>query len=122
MIGHYSFMAGVAIAVLFGLLNQFISAQLASWLTLVLVLLGIVAGFLNITRKEREPFLIASIALGTGAIATYALDPLDILGVGIGNVSIGALFVGIVNNIAIFVAPAAIIVAIKTIWDLGSSR
>ncbi|MBS3060296.1 MAG: hypothetical protein J4432_02200 [DPANN group archaeon] len=121
-VGHYSFVAGIAIAVTAGIINQFLGAGQVSLVTLALVLLGVIVGFLNIQTKEREPFLIAAIALGTGSIATYALDPLNLISIGIGSIGIGALFIGMVGNISIFVAPAAIIVAIKTIWDLGSTR
>jgi hypothetical protein len=63
-LGSWAFILGVAIALLFGAFGGIIVA-FAPWVTLVLVVLGLIVGFLNITAKEVNDFLIAAIALAS---------------------------------------------------------
>ena len=78
----------------------------------MLVILGLLVGFLNITEKETTPFLVAAIALlATGS----ATDSLKI----IPPKALGIFLASAVNNIAAFVAPGAILVAVKAIWALA---
>lgn len=103
-IGHWSFILGVIIAILAGLLG----AAYAETVAMLLVVLGIIIGFLNISEKEVYNFLIAAIALLlTGAAG---LETLPVIGTFIGP---------ILTNIATFVAPAAVIVALKAVYELG---
>ncbi len=111
-IGELAFILGVVIAVIGGLAYNYM-AEFAGWIPLVLVILGIIVGLLNIKDKETTPFLIASIALlATGAISTFktineVVPPL------------GTILANIFGNIAVFVAPAAVIVAIVAIKKLA---
>ena len=107
-IGEWAFIIGIALAVLLG----FVPAKYTGMAILVLVVLGLLVGFLNITEKETTPFLVAAIALlATGSAAdSLKVIPPDVLG--------SFLYSG-VNNIAAFVAPAAILVAVKAIWALA---
>lgn len=109
-IGHWSFLLGVALAVVFGF---FKAGSYAGILTLVLVILGLVVGFLNITEKETTPFLVAAIALMTTSAAGELIH-IDTL---VSN--FGTWLQAIVVNIAIFVTPAAIVVALKAIHSLA---
>ena len=112
-IGEYAYIVSVVIAVLAGLAAGFMSVPPA--ITLLLVVLGVIVGFLNISEKETTPFLIASVALivaGTaGFVAINGLLP-----------PLGTIIGSIVRNIAVFVAPAAIIVAVKAIAALASAK
>lgn len=107
-IGSWAFIAGLIIAVIAGLAK---SDQLGSLVALVLVLIGIIVGFLNVTEKEATPFLVAAIALlATGSAASMgAITLLDL----------GARLTAALDAIAVFVAPAAIIVAVKQIYGLA---
>ncbi|MEM4248433.1 MAG: hypothetical protein QXH80_04120 [Candidatus Nanoarchaeia archaeon] len=103
-IGHYSFIAGILIAIIVGLVPQ-LRGDVAIW---IMVVLGIVVGLLNITAKETVGFLVASVALVIGASASA--------------LSLAVIWVGlttILGNIIIFVAPAAIVVAIRTVIALA---
>jgi len=105
-IGEWIFLLGVIIAILAGLLSPG-SETVAT----ILVILGLVVGFLNITEKESTNFLIAAIALIlTGTVS------LSVLG------SIGAMIKEIVIYISIFVMPAALIVALKLVYQLASKK
>lgn len=103
-LGHWSFIIGVLLAIVAGLLG----AAYADTIAMVLVVLGVIVGFLNISEKEVSSFLIAAIALLlTGAAG---LETLPAVGLYLGP---------ILTNIATFVAPAVVIVALKAVYELG---
>ena len=103
--GQWAFVVGILLAVLIG----FVPSDMQGMATLVLVVLGLVVGFLNISEKETTPFLVAGIALlATG----NAADKLTV----IPPAALGTFLAGSVKNIAAFVAPAAVLVAVKAIW------
>lgn len=104
-LGSWAFIAGLILALLFG----FISG--ASWTVPVLVVLGLFVGFLNISERESTPFLVATIALLAAGTANLSSIP-----------SLGYYLEGILANVAVFVAPAAIVVAIKSIYEMASSN
>jgi hypothetical protein len=113
-IGGWAFILGVAISVLVGFaVAPITQAQsvVAGYLTLVLVVLGLLVGFLNIGRKESTEFLIASIAVILLSSAKPNLDVIYIIGPYLANM---------VVNVAAFVAPAALVVGLKAIYNLAS--
>jgi hypothetical protein len=113
-IGGWAFILGVAISVLVGFaVAPITQAQsvIAGYLTLVLVVLGLLVGFLNIGRKESTEFLIASIAVILLSSARPNLDVIYIVGPYLSNM---------VVNVAAFVAPAALVVGLKAIYLLAS--
>lgn len=111
-IGEWAFFACVIIAVLGGL---FIPNN--GFMTLVLVVLGIIVGIINITEKETTPYLIATIALiAAGTAGFEVLDNIT------GTLALGTRVDNMLNYIAIFVAPAAVIVALKAIWGMAKSK
>jgi hypothetical protein len=102
--GHWAFLVGVALCVIAGFVPQLQTYKI----TWVIVFLGLIVGLLNITAKETQEFLIAAVALIIAADVAG-----DIIALG----SIAPIF----GNIITFVFPAALIVALKTIWELASS-
>ena len=108
--GEYAFLVGVVIAVLAGIASGSVAAY-AGEITAVLVLLGVIVGLLNITEKETTPFLVAAIALVVAGTAGFSPIP-----------AVGTIIDSIVGMIALFVAPAAIIVALKAVYSLASGR
>ena len=107
-LGEWSFIIGVVLAIMFG----FIPEQWEGMVTLLLVILGLIVGFLNISEKESTPFLVAAAALMITAIAgaTLGLIPPQVLGNFLQNA---------VEKIGVFVAPAAVVVALKSIHSLA---
>jgi hypothetical protein len=103
-IGFWAFIIGFVLAVIAGLLWP----QNAT-IILILVLLGVIIGFLNITSKEFMLFLLAVIAL---VVVGNVFTPLTIL-------NLGEKLGHILSYIAILVSPAAIIAAIKALWAVG---
>jgi len=110
--GEWAFFACVIIAVLGGL---FIPNN--GFMMLVLVILGIIVGIINITEKETTPYLIATIALiAAGTAGFEVLDNVT------GGLALGTRIDNTLNYISIFVAPAAVIVALKAIWGMAKSK
>jgi len=104
MVGFWAFIVGLVIAFVAGIVfpqNPFI--------IVVLVILGLIIGFLNITAKEIMLFLVATIAL---IVVGNVFAPLTTLG-------IGALLGSILSYVATLMAPAAIVAAVKALWAVG---
>ncbi len=98
-IGRYLFLAGIIIAVIVGLAGDFGIPNIG----LILVVLGAVVGFLNVSGAEARTFLIAGIAF----LATAgALNGLPHLGESIAKIS---------ANLSAFASPAVLIVALKSL-------
>jgi hypothetical protein len=106
-IGHYSFLAGVLIAILAGFVPQ-LQGIYAIWL---MAGLGVIVGLLNITSKEVTVFLVAT----TSLIIASSASALSLALIWEGITSILA-------NIIYFVAPAAIIVSLKAIYALAEKK
>ncbi len=104
-IGLYVFLLGALIAILTALVPGLLET---GTLTTLLVVLGLAVGFLNIRQKEVVPFLVAALALGLGAQAKFSAIPM-----------VGGYIDAIIANIITFIAPAAVIVGLKAIYDLG---
>lgn len=116
-IGGYAFLLGAIIAILAGLAAG-AGVQMATygaWITLVLVILGLIVGFLNIGDKETTPFLIAAIALIV--LGSARLGSIDVA-----IAPIGSVLQSMVTMIAVFVAPAALIVSLKAVWNFASGK
>jgi uncharacterized membrane protein len=103
-IGKWAFLAGLVIVVLASFLTAY-----GTVVALILFLLGLVVGFLNISEKDSNKFLVANITLLTGGIAS--MSALSMLGV------LSTYLVRILANFVAFVSAAALVVAIKAIFE-----
>lgn len=113
-IGYWAFLIGILIALVAGIVAaaNALEPQSAGIVAIILVILGIVVGFLNIIDKDLTTFLIAVIALGVAGASAGGLALIPYIGLTLAS---------IVTYVAAFVAPAAVIVAIKAIWDLATT-
>ncbi|MBN2517924.1 MAG: hypothetical protein JXB14_03695 [Candidatus Altiarchaeota archaeon] len=116
-IGGWAFIIGFLIALVAGLIAGLnaagvtqIDIAITGGMTGFLVLLGIVIGLVNVTTREAISFLVATIAIMAGSAGFGALSA-----IGLGAVA--AFLTGLVSMLAVFVAPAAIIVALKVIYS-----
>lgn len=100
-LGGWAFIIGLVIAILAGLIN-------IAWAPVILVILGLVVGFLNIGDKEVNSFLIASIALLVAGAAGLNTLP-----------AVGTFLESMLTNLVAFVGPAAVIVAIKAVYNIA---
>jgi len=112
-LGNYSFIAGVIIAIVLGLATAQLGTA-AAWLWSLLVVLGLIVGFMNVSGKGTRDFLWVTVALvlvsyaGKDQIANWA------------NVHfVGAYLSGVLGNILAFVIPASVVVALKEVWVLA---
>jgi len=85
-----------------------------AWLWSLLVVLGLVVGFLNVSGKETKEFLWVTIGLvvvafaGSAQISSWS------------NVQfIGPYLKGIFDSLLAFVVPASVVVALKEVWELA---
>ena len=110
-VGYWVFLVGIFVAIIAGLLTTTIDPTVI-W---VLALLGLMVGFMNVTLKDGVPFLIAALVLLVAAgQLSFSLTLIPTIGEYIGTV-IGS----ILQYVIIFVSPAAIIVALKVIYNFG---
>lgn len=107
-LGAIAFLAGMLLAIIAGGVYRDNGT-----IVLVLVILGIIVGLFNITSREMIPFLVAAIALVVvGTVGAFsALD--DIVD------GLGRALNRMVDYIAVFMTPAAIITAIRVVWSLA---
>jgi hypothetical protein len=130
-IAQYAFMAFVAIAVIAGLAVGYMAFDEKSWtatasvadanayVTLIMLILGVIVGLVSITTKEVRPFLIAAIALIVTGVSVDVWSPF---------LAIEALELlyywatGILNYIVAFAAPAAVLISIRSIWALAREK
>lgn len=109
--GSWAFIIGVVIAIIAGLLGTGIFGGFSMYLPLVFVILGIVIGLLNISDKEITTFLVAVIALLAAGGVNWTVIPF-----------VGGFLEGVFAYIASLMAPAAVIVGIKAVWNLASNH
>ena len=119
-IARWAYIAFVAIAVIMGLAVGYMAynadpgfADINGWITLTMLILGIIVGIASITAKEVTPFLIATIAL---IVATSA----NVWGP-LGNIHELLYYWAtyILSYIVAFAAPAAVIIAIKSVLAMA---
>jgi len=115
-IGHYSFIGGVIVAVVLGLVPATALGGATPWLASLLVVLGLIVGFLNVTGKETKEFMLVATVL---IIAAFAGGASETLG---GVQYIGQYLQGIFSSMLAFIVPATVVVGLKDIWNLGQNQ
>lgn len=115
-LGKWAFIVGAVIAIITGIgagLGQ--SWGNDAWLMVILIVAGLIVGFVNITAKEVQGFLIAAIAMLVANTAN-----LGILIPGIDQ--LGAILAGIIAKLLVVVAPAALIVAVRAVYGFAAEE
>jgi len=119
-VASWLFLIGVLIAIIVGFVyGANLWTDTTGYVNIILAVLGFVVGILsffavgNITKERVPTFLIAALMLvGIGATSGY-FNNLDY---------IGPYFHNIAMMIAVFIAPAAGLLAIRAIWDAGKTE
>ena len=101
MLGRWAFLIGVVLSVVFGLFTGW------SWLPVLLVVLGLIVGFLNIEGREVNQFLMAGTVLVLmGYMGGQTLTNISYLA-------------NIFNNLLTLFVPATVVVAVKSVFLLA---
>ncbi len=105
--GHYAFIVGMILAVALALIPEMPDQPTA----VILVVLGLIVGLLNITHRETQEFLVSALVLMVFASVTaLTLGRID------------TRLITMWSNVLLFVAFAAVVVALKTIIVLAEER
>ncbi len=103
MIGRWAFLIGVVLAVILGVVSPTISGV---WVS-VLVVLGLIIGFLNIADSEVKPFLMSgAVLIIAAALGQSVVESVPILS-------------SIMNALLLIFVPSTVIVAIKNVFSLA---
>jgi hypothetical protein len=122
-IAQYAFMLFVLLAILMGLVVGYMAynndanyAMTKAYVTLIMLLLGILIGIVSITGKEVMPFIIATIALVV-ASSVNVWQPLETI-----HPLLSDWATAILDFIVAFAAPAAVINAIKAVFAMAREK
>jgi len=117
-LGAWAFLIGVILALLIGLSTTIIpipaltaySAQIYA----ILSILGLIVGFVNVTGKESQTFLLAGAVLVI--VSRFGMDSVtgSLIGIGVGD-TVSSIFAAL---LVLFV-PATIVVALKTVFSIA---
>ena len=110
--GVWAFVIGVILALIGGILVGLLGAGQV-WVTSILIILGLIVGFVNVTKSETKDYLMAAAVLVIVAYfggATFQQ---------IGLKTVGTYLQSVLNAILTFVIPATIIVSLKSIYALA---
>jgi len=116
-VSHWTYLLVVIIAIVMGLVVGYMAwsgsvGSIDGWIMLVMLILGLIIGFLSITSKEVTPFLIATIALVVAASANIWLPLQNI------HELLYYFATYILKYIVAFAAPAAVVVALKSVLNM----
>ena len=112
LVGRWSFIIGVILAIIIGLIGGMLG-ELGPWLASLLILAGLIVGFLNVSGEDTKDFMIAGIVLIIAAYMGNAADTLTSIEF------IGVYISSVFSSIMAFVVPAMIIVALRDVYELA---
>jgi hypothetical protein len=106
--GEWAFFAGLVVAIVLGISP---AGATAPWVGPTMAVLGLLIGFLNISAQETTKFLVAAVTLlVVGSAGVQSLP------------WVGSYMDAILWNISQFVAPAALIVALKAVLEMARGK
>lgn len=114
-VGGWAFILGAVLSIVLGV---FIGAE--AWLLALLAVLGLIVALVNITDTEVTGYLIANIAILVGSSGFNAM--LVTLAVPLKLGGIATVLSTITGNLVFFVAPGAVLIALKEVYKLASSQ
>jgi hypothetical protein len=107
-VGSWAFIIGLIIAIIAGFW------PLGAVMTTVLIVLGLIVGFLNVTGKETNQFLFSALVLVVmTSLGGQMLSSIQYVGL-----MLQSIFVAMM----LFIIPAALIVALKAIYALAENE
>ena len=122
-IAQWAFIIFVILAVAMGLTVGYMNwtedpnaATTEAYVTLTMLILGLIVGLISITAKEVTPFLIATIALLVTGNA-YVWGSLQVI-----HPLLKQWVIEIINFIVAFAAPAAIVNAVRAVFAMAKEK
>jgi hypothetical protein len=116
--GAWAFLIGVILAIVIGLSTTLLPipslSQYSAQIYAILVILGLVVGFISVPSRDSQTFLLTGAVLVV--ISRFGMDSItgSLVGIGIGN-AVSSTFAAL---LALFV-PATIIVALKAVFAIA---
>ncbi len=104
VIGKWSFLAGLLLSVVAGFSN-------VPYVLTILAIIGLIVGFLNVTQKKSQQYLVAVIALLI--IGSATIEAFEVLG------KLYGVYASILTNVIAFVSASGIVVAVKEVLYLN---
>jgi len=123
LFGAWAFLIGVILAVLVGILGF---GSLNPIILSVLVLLGLIVGFINVSSDDQERFLLAAVSLvlvsfagiqSISSLVNFTFVQAEIIGI-----EVGKIIVSILGALLMLLVPATIVVALKSLFSISSQR
>ena len=118
-IGAWAFLIGVILAIIIGISTTLISIPTLTKYSVqiygVLIILGLIIGFLNVTGKDSQTFLLAGAVLVI--VSKFGMESVvgSLIGIGIGE-----MVASIFGALLVLFVPATIIVALKTVFSIAN--
>ncbi len=118
-VGAWTFLVGVILAVIIGLSTTLIPipslAKYSPQIYGILVLLGVVVGFLNVTSRDSQTFLLTGTVLVI--VSRFGMESVagSLIGIGLGD-AVTSVF----SALLVLFVPATIIVALKTVFSIAN--
>jgi hypothetical protein len=110
LVGAYAFLIGVVLAVVLGVFNKSLESAGEIFYSL-LILIGLVVGYVSVSDKNTNTFLLASLSLVV--VAGMGIQPLLYVSMTNGVVEV---IRNVLSSLMVLFVPATIIVALKTIF------
>ena len=118
-IGARAFLIGVILAVVIGvasstLIRIQVIADYNDTIYAILIILGVIVGFMNVTGKDSQTFMIAGAILVI--VSKFGMESISgsLIGIGISDI-----FSSIFRALLVLFVPATIIVALKTVFSIA---
>ena len=113
LLGAYAFLIGVVLAVIFGMFNEPLD-QAGGMFYTVLILIGLIVGFMNTSDRDSQTFLLASVSLVI--VGALGMEPLKYIATN--NYAVDSLR-NVLGSLLLLFVPATIVVALKTVFSMA---
>jgi hypothetical protein len=116
VLGKWSFIIGVVIAIILALVAALSPGSLGNaepWLKFLLLVLSLIVGFVNITAREVQGFLVAAIAVLVAAGVAGLTNTASFGDVGI-------ILKQVADHLVLLIAPAALVVSLRSVYGFAA--
>lgn len=110
-VGGWSFLVGIVVAIVISFMVMLAGSGVPAWAIWLLAILGVIVGALNVSPTETKMFLLAAVAF---LLSFQSLSSIAGLLGGTLESGVSAFF----QLMAVFVAPAAAVVAVVAIFHI----